>query len=138
MDKKSIITIVIATLLALASAFLIINKKTVAIPENEPIPQEETIIEEEPSVQEEEVIEEKSEQTQKQVVTSPVKKPVKTITIKPVEPAIPAKNEDVSSASQDEKQIKVEEGVIVIPTEYRAEAPTKFSFKNYGELESVK
>lgn len=143
MNNKSILTIIIATLLALLCAFLIIKRDDAEAPviDNDLNVQEEVAVPTEE--QKEEIIEETEE---KKVVneTKPVAKaPV-------VKPAVDVKKEQpvferitvqeggvVEEVEEDHGIRRNADGTYEITREFKMKSPTKYSFVDFGFLEKV-
>lgn len=138
MNKKSIITVILATILAfLATFFLFVfNKKTITEkPElkNE-IPVQEKAIEtsiKEDVVQDKEVKNIKKESKEEDLII----KVIETPTIKPLKIVPQADNsEDEIKKTDDAGIIKDEvSNEIVITREFKMQSPAKYSFVGYGE-----
>lgn len=143
MDKKIIITITLATLLAFLCAILFLNKNQI----------EEVELEQIPEVQEEVVLDKASIKNKIEMPEAnkqEIKKSDNDIIVKPVEEKIIIKqelinkevekiNEEVIQQASVSKEeiidvgiIKNNEGVIEITREFRADSPTKYSFKDFG------
>ena len=145
MDKKIIITIILAALLAFLCAFLFLNKNQI----------EEVELEQIPEVQEEVVLDKASIKNKIEMPEAnkqEIKKSDNDIIVKPVEEKIIIKQELINKEAEkineeviqqvsvskeeiiDVGIIKNNEGVIEITREFRADSPTKYSFKDFGTI----
>lgn len=147
MDKKIIITIILATLLAFLCAYLFFNKNQIEEIELEQVPEvQEEIVLDKASV--ENKIEKQEDNKQE------IKKSDSDIIIKPVKEKIIIKQDLINRDSENLNQevipqanvskeedvinagiIKNSEGVIEITREFRANSPTKYSFKDFGIID---
>lgn len=146
MDKKIIITIILATLLAFLCAYLFLNKNQIEEIELEQVPEVQVeIVLDEASV--ENKIEKQEDNKQE------IKKSDSDIIIKPVEEKIIIKHDLINRESEKLNQevipqvnvskeevidagiIKNSEGVIEITREFRANSSTKYSFKDFGIID---
>ena len=143
MNKRTIITIIIATILALIFALLFLNKNETETVENK------TVIPEEVVVQEETVDEQKTEDLEeKNIEEKPVQQVVKTYSKPSAQKTV--KNEETPVFDQ----IVVQEGSVVeeaepdygirkvgdtveITREFKVKSPVKYSFKDFGILDKV-
>ena len=133
MNRKSIITVIIATLLAFLCAFLIfgLNKKESHIYENTQKVETEVLEKDDLTVDNmkssEDIISEKQEQKvfkiteeKKDIVEQPIVQEVSIV-------------EEV----QDFGIRKTENGEFEITREFKTISPTKFSFRGYGVLDKI-
>lgn len=152
MDKKMLLTILIAALLALLTTFIIIKKSEYSsLPEVQKQVQEETILSEEKNVSgnEEPVKEEANEEDNKEA---------DVLNKKAIQSQNVQKKTEVSKEVKVQKQLEervvVQEGSVVeevekdygvkkvgdtieVTREFKFKSPTKYSFKDFGILDKV-
>ena len=146
MDKKTIITIVLATLLALVAAFIILNKNTTAVQnENNTNQQEEIIVEDETS-SETEKIENKNSEEEEEEIKKDEKALRPTASTKPVKSIIkeaPSEDKTIVQEASITKDAEPDYGIrkigetIEVTREFKVKSPTKYSFKDFGILDNV-
>ena len=143
MDKKTIITIVLATLLALVTAFLVLNKNTTAIQnENNINQQEETIVENETITEIEKIDSENSVEEIKKdekvlkptASTKPVKSIVKDV---PAEDKTIVQEASITKDAEPDYGIRKVGDTVEITREFEVKSPIKYSFKDFGILDNV-
>ena len=150
MDKKTIITIIIATIFALIATFVIFKKNTTTTTENINVPQqqEEVVNTEETNdenAQSEIVAEENIEEnkTEKTPVVKSVTKPAQDTTIKnnadetPVFYQIVVQEGSVVEEVEEDYGIKKVGNTIEVTREFKVKSPTNYSFKDFGILDKV-
>lgn len=142
MDKKTIITIIIATILALISAFLILNKNTTKKSvENVSTQQEEASIAKEDIPNDEEIFEE-AEQKEETSATEKVSMPTKNI-VKPQTNQTPVFDQIVVQEGSVVEEAEPDYGIrkigdtIEITREFKVKSPVKYSFKDFGIIDKV-
>ena len=143
MDKKTIITIIIATILALVSAFLILNKNTTEKSvENVSTQQEETSTTKEDIAIDEEMFVKEVEQTEKASETEKVSKPAKNV-VKPQTSQTPVFDQIVVQEGSVVEEAEPDYGIrkvgdtVEITREFKVKSPVKYSFKDFGILDKV-
>lgn len=143
MDKKTIITIIIATILALVSAFLILNKNTTEKSvENVSTQQEETSTTKEDIVIDEEMFVKEVEQTEKTTETEKKSKPTKNMVKSqtsqtPVFDQIVVQEGSVVEEAEPDYGIRKVGDTVEITREFKVKSPVKYSFKDFGILDKV-
>lgn len=142
MDKKTIITIIIATILALISAFLILNKNTTQKSiENVSTQQEEASIAKEDIPNDEEISEE-AEQKEETSATEKVSMPTKNI-VKPQTNQTPVFDQIVVQEGSVVEEAEPDYGIrkigdtVEITREFKVKSPVKYSFKDFGIIDKV-
>lgn len=138
MNKKSLIVIILAILLAFVAALLLTNKQEVSVQQVEEIKQEEIVSEESNT----DIIEESKVDI---VEGSSLERNVQS-NIKPAQVVIEQLPEDttmqeatiVQEAEPDYGIRKLENGDIEITREFNSKYPTTYSFKDFGFLYRVK
>ena len=154
MNKKILITVFIATLLALLCAFMFLKKNNIEVPELD-APQNE-IKQEEIINNSEQVLEEKASEasvdSQKVDANVSTYKPVNKNNVKTFSKIV--KENEATEATSDEEKSIVQEGGIVqeiedygvrtnedglveVTREFRMKSPRKYSFVDFGFLEKV-
>ena len=142
MDKKTIITIIIATILALVSAYLILNKNTTdKLLENVSTPQEEVSITEEPTIDKEiatKEFEQTKETSEAEKALKQTKNAVKPETSQtPVFDKVVVQQGSVVEEAEPDYGIKKVGDCVEITREFKVKSPVKYSFKDFGILDKV-
>ena len=154
MDKKTLITIILAALLALVSAFIILkrnNNNEVIKPAQTPIETnvENEFVSEEKVTLEEDMQEDTLEQTsekassviklfdKKQAKTSSAQNLTEEFVEQPVFDNIVVQEGSVIKEVEEDYGIKKDGDIIEVTREFKLKSPTKYTFKGFGFLDNV-
>ena len=143
MNNKSILTIIIATILALLCAFLIMKKNDIKTAEKENINIQNKI-----TISDEQQSEEITEQVEEKDIIIDAKPMVKVQVTKPTAEIKEEKKETIIERTTIQEGGVVEEvedygirknndGTYEITREFKMKSPTKYSFVDFGFLEKV-
>lgn len=147
MDKKTIITVILATVLALLFACVILNKKTNSEQINQQVSQQEKVVVlDEASVEEENLVEDNAtnlnEESEKAKNSASIQ-PIKTNTVKSSTNKEPVFNKIVVQQGSVVEEVEQDYGIkkvgntIEITREFKVNSPIKYSFKDFGILDKV-
>lgn len=148
MDKKTIITIILATLLALISACFILKKDTKEPSdlETQNIQQQEEIVSEEKAnliedAKNEEIIDDSKDEKTLKPLSSYSNKPAKNVQETPAKPVfeqiVVQEGSVVEEVEKDYGIRKIGENSFEITREFNFKSPNKYSFKGYGVLDET-
>lgn len=146
MDKKTIVTIIIATIFALIATFVIFKKNTTVTSENQDMQQQEIIVKEDKSPAEDLQETAKTEDidtvekapTLKKITKPNTKNATKNeITNEPAFDKVVVQEGSVIEEVEEDYGIKKVGNIIEVTREFKIKSPTKYSFKGFGILDNV-
>ena len=153
MDKKTLITIILAAILALVSAFVLLKRNNTEVTKPAQIPIETKVekdfVSEEKTTLEEDIQKDTLEQTsekassviklfdKKQIQTNSTQNLVEEVIEQPIFDNIVVQEGSVIKEVEEDYGIKKDGDIIEVTREFRLKTPVKYTFKGFGFLDSV-